>query len=766
MAYGADASGARDALQKKCVSLLDGLVSTEEVIRFDEFLTSIHRYAHAPLSRSPQSQTSLQQFSGFTAHDSSRFHAGNSYVENQNNFYAPTTPMPRAQNNEFSERNQNISALLAALEFPQMNHRRMNIEKEFPGTCTWLESTEEYKTWHEPWEKDRHCMLWIKGVPGAGKSTIMRYAYNKEKASSSHMAIAFFFNATGCDLEKSVEGMFRALLCQLIGESSSDPGLPTMVTRSDQELFKEHGWPLVVLKDLFRQAARYHTSQTGQLVVSYIDALDECDEDEVRELLTYFEDLIEEMAVIESPRVCFSSRPYPKLSIYRCETIILHERTEQNSDIRKYTLSRLRAAFLDESASQYHRGLISEIIKKSSSVFLWVVLVTARLKKSADRGVHPRMLRKHLLEIPSKLYDLFDTMNVRDETSDCLLSVVQWVLFAQGRLRAIDLYFAVASCSPSLSRSINWSDRSTLDGRWLRNFILTSSKGFLRTIDTDSTSYMPCEFVHESVREYFLHSGLQKLDWFLGTDVVTTSHAHLAEKCMHYLEDRIGKHQSGSWWEIPEDTWDWDISEDTWELPKDITNDSDALDATPLLAYIRDNGAFLHAEIADRNGSPQIDFCRGFNFAAWLALLQYPRYEPGGSLSLRPERARTMRDNAATPLHILVDNEMESLVQRVLQLHEQDDDRTREHYVNALCGGLGTALHIAVERNNTTIIRALITSGAYVDFHCQPLGTPLDYAMLLERTQSVEVLLELGATTRSELSPHQRRKILNVRSRP
>ena len=46
--------------------------------------------------------------------------------------------------------------------------------------------------------------------------------------------------------------------------------------------------------------------------MSYIDALDECAEDEVRELLTYFEDLAEETMIFsEGPRVCFSSRPYP-----------------------------------------------------------------------------------------------------------------------------------------------------------------------------------------------------------------------------------------------------------------------------------------------------------------------------------------------------------------------------------------------------------------------------------------------------------------------
>ena len=182
-----------------------------------------------------------------------------------------------------------------------------------------------------------------------------------------------------------------------------------------------------------------------------------------------------------------------------------------------------------------------------------------------------------------------------------------------------------------------------------------------------------------------------------------------------------------------------------------------------MLAYIRDKGAFLHAEIADRNGIPQTDFCVNFDFDVWLLLREYPRHEPGGSLSFQSERVRTMQDHAATSLHILVDSQMESLVQRDLQIHASDHPSDLSKYPDAQCGDLGTALHIAVEHKNTAIIRALVTSGAHVDFHCEHLGTTLDYAILLDRTESVAILLHLEAMTRSELSPHQRRKILDVR---
>ena len=123
-----------------------------------------------------------------------------------------------------------------------------------------------------------------------------------------------------------------------------------------------------------------------------------------------------------------------------------------------------------------------------------------------------------------------------------------------------------------------------------------------------------------------------------------------------------------------------------------------------------------------------------------------------------------MQDNAAILLHIIVDNQIwrvwcnvccsytHNLMQRLSMNASMQD-----------VGALGTALHIAVEHNNTAIIRALITGDAHFDFHCENLGIPLDYVMLLERTQSIKALLQLGATTTSELSSHQRRKILNVR---
>lgn len=232
-------------------------------------------------------------------------------------------------------------------------------------------------------------------------------------------------------------------------------------------------------------------------LVCYINALDECAEDAVRDLLTYFEDLEEDVAFPRELLLCFSIRPYPNITIGHSEEIVLETNPGHTEDVREYALSRVLPHYLGISRpgteeSEQHLELVSEIIQRSSGVFLWVVLVVAQLRKSADHGEHPIRLREYLLVIPPTLNDLFDTIIEKDGANDCLLQIVQWILFAQGRLHGIDLYLAVNvnKCHPLNTWLI--LDRRDTKESWLPNFILTNSKGLLRMIDVKLGSYMPC----------------------------------------------------------------------------------------------------------------------------------------------------------------------------------------------------------------------------------------------------------------------------------
>lgn len=108
-------------------------------------------------------------------------------------------------------------------------------------------------------QEKHHGLLWIKGNPGAGKSTIMKCA--ARHASESHTdqrVLSFFFNARGESLENT-EGMYRALLHQVASEipASQDPIPATSLLE-----YKEHGWPIELMKDLFRTVMQ----QLGRIV--------------------------------------------------------------------------------------------------------------------------------------------------------------------------------------------------------------------------------------------------------------------------------------------------------------------------------------------------------------------------------------------------------------------------------------------------------------------------------------------------------------------
>ncbi|KAI8659737.1 hypothetical protein NCS56_01191500 [Fusarium sp. Ph1] len=418
--------------------------------------------------------------------------------------------------------------LLESLRFEQIDSRKTSIKKAHYKTCRWFLEHPQYLEWLDPQKHPHHGFLWIRGKPGAGKSTIMKFLYDKTKKKKSlecAITASFFFHARGEDLEKSIPGMYRSLLLQLL---EGYPDLQQVLDDTDLVPRGQTGCPsLNALKELFYNAV----SNLGQRTFTcFIDALDECDEQQVMEMVHYFEELAESSASTGVKlQICFSSRHYPYIRIQHGIEVTLEHQQGHSEDMVNYIQSNLRirdAALVDE--------LRPQLLEKAAGVFLWLVLVVDILNKENCRG--RLALRKRLAEAPSGLNELFNDILRRDtDNMEDLLLCILWILCAKRPLRPEEYYHALWSglvlkgLADSEVPNVTVADFSDC----VNGHVITSSKGLAEITKAKNPTV---QFIHESVRDFLVKDrGLQELWPDLGFDWHSLGHERLKQCCSMYI---------------------------------------------------------------------------------------------------------------------------------------------------------------------------------------------------------------------------------------
>ncbi|KAL2859884.1 uncharacterized protein BJX67DRAFT_368626 [Aspergillus lucknowensis] len=422
--------------------------------------------------------------------------------------------------------------LLESLRFDQIDSRKMNIKGALNRTCEWFLSHPSYKAWLDPAGlAQHHGFLWISGKPGAGKSTIMKFAYEcmKKNARSENTVVAsFFFNARGEYLEKSIVGMYRSLLLQLL---EGYPDLQTVL--NDPELVPRsfNGCPeLNGLKTLFRNSA---SQLRRRGFTCFVDALDECDEQRAVDMVQFFEDLTEQLSARGVPfRICFSSRHYPYIVIRWGIRLTLEDQPGHTKDLETYAAKRLR---IDNPSLA--EELRIQLLDKAAGVFMWVVLVVDILNKDYQRG--GMFLRKRLAEIPSDLSELFKDILGRDnQDMNALLLCILWILYAKRPLRPEEFYYALWSgLSLDSVRDDRLMDITLPDPSVGFNEFTISVINYSKGLAEVTKSQGPTvQFIHESVRDFLIKDkGLNALWPELDFDCESTGHERLKQCCYIYM---------------------------------------------------------------------------------------------------------------------------------------------------------------------------------------------------------------------------------------
>lgn len=324
--------------------------------------------------------------------------------------------------------------------------RQAQILEADPDTCRWiLESVngdfEEYRqdirNDFMSWLRTGSDVLHISGNPGAGKSTLMKFIAGSPKAQEELRAWAgsrrlifgqFYFWAAGTEAQRTLLGMLRALLYQVL---SQNPGLiehvfprqwRQMETSRFQpdptvESFQDFGSKQIqeafdlLLKEAYNSDHR---------ICFLIDGLDEFEGDELDQ-----EDLavrLKNWTTGGNIKLVVSSRPwdqflktftaYPTLHLHKLNSFDIRTHTirqlEQDRKICQIGLDRMKKTIED---------IVEEVVSQAQGIFLWAHLALTTLRKDIRRGYSVDLLKAKLQEYPSDLDGLYDELRKPIEKS-------------------------------------------------------------------------------------------------------------------------------------------------------------------------------------------------------------------------------------------------------------------------------------------------------------------------------------------------------------
>ncbi|CAN9183856.1 unnamed protein product [Alternaria alternata] len=393
-------------------------------------------------------------------------------------------------------------------------------------------------------------LFWIKGDPGTGKSVLMKHCVKRiRERSPNDLVVSFFFHGQGTPLQKTLLGLFRALLASIL---EYFPKHLTQLVAKFAEREKRYGgvtgrrweWTENELKEvLFSVLAK-----DAQLlrVVIFIDALDECGEGPAKSLLAYFKDLT---YLAESKhahfKVCLSSRHYPILALDTIPSVQVEKMNGQ--DIRWYVRERLR----DIRPVLKREQIEAEILSRSNGGFQWVFLVTGAIVDKNLTGIRAEKLLEELASCPQTLSKTYETILDGVPAADRLqmTKIFQWILFAQRPLSAQELRDALAADKDMSHRTVRdlrayegWSDTLADFERYVkhisRGLVHFQSREMWEQYDPHGEdSDREALLIHQSVADFLMQEYVNIFGNHKPTaqSLAGSSHLQISRSCLRYM---------------------------------------------------------------------------------------------------------------------------------------------------------------------------------------------------------------------------------------
>jgi hypothetical protein len=270
------------------------------------------------------------------------------------------------------------------------------------------------------WLRSENGLFYISGKPGSGKSTLMKFICSDNKtreelkqwaASKTLIFARFFFWAAGSVEQRSLEGLYRAILWETLRECPS----------AAEELFPEYwqslasntirrldddGFTMTELRAAFGHLVRSENISQRHKMCIFVDGLDEYTGDHW--------DIAKELVIwSQNPniKICVSCRPHNEFEHHFGQNLLRQLRLHQLT--RSDMIGLIRDKLFDDERSYTLRDqhgythFEKELVERAEGVFLWLTLAIKDLLDGLGSAYSVSQLRTRLATVPSAVEDIY-----------------------------------------------------------------------------------------------------------------------------------------------------------------------------------------------------------------------------------------------------------------------------------------------------------------------------------------------------------------------